>query len=85
MRNDITLEHLIDAVSNDLGVNKLTATKKIISIMEEFNFPHGTEGKSGRFYIQGWDCEESPIGTCIGDSEEPECPCVFCRDPEERK
>lgn len=85
MKNKMTMDDLIDAVSFDTGMNKLIATKKIISVMEEFNFPTGTAGKSGRFYIQDWDCEESPIGMCIGDSEDQEDGCVFCYNPVERK
>jgi hypothetical protein len=45
----------------------------------------GATGKTSRFFVQDWDCDLSPIGKCIGDGDDPEGCCVFCRDPEERK
>ena len=41
---------------------------------------------SGRYDVQRYnDCEVSPLGFCIGDSETSECECIFCGEPEERK
>ena len=37
--------------------------------------------------IGNWECETSPIGVCVYDSEEDPCwdSCIFCGEPDERK
>lgn len=34
-----------------------------------------------------WDCDKSPIGTCVYDRvEDPACDCcVFCNEPDDRR
>lgn len=34
-----------------------------------------------------WDCNKSPVGTCVYDFFQDPCrdSCLFCGDPEERK
>lgn len=59
---------------------------------EAFDLSRAQEGEapqllgSGRYDVQRYnDCEISPFGFCVGDSETSECECVFCGQPEERK
>jgi hypothetical protein len=37
------------------------------------------------FELTGWECENSPIGECIGNTDTQENECIFCGGPEERK
>jgi hypothetical protein len=60
---------------------------KIKKEIDELVSTIGAELGYSNVYCLGYECEDSPIGECIGDKEDEmgEDSCIFCGGPEERK
>lgn len=85
-RIDLDLDSLVEAVADHRAASWKDALGAVTRFMDQHGGPEtGDTGKSERFRVQSWECEDSPIGVCVGDEETQEHECVFCGNPEERK
>jgi hypothetical protein len=54
----------------------------MLTVVENAGYHNASEYD---FELTGWECENSPIGECIGNTDTQENECIFCGGPEERK